>query len=122
MAFYCKCGHTRGNHDNPNKDAYKVGKCNVVVAKIEGGSITCGCPKYHGDRKLNQRDYADIYVYKIGILGLLSALSTIGLTQLDNSIATGILEIEIFVGMFISLYFWIMKPYEERFEKEKLEK
>lgn len=121
MAFKCLCGHTRGYHENPHRDSLRVGKC-TFVNKIGEVSVPCGCPKYHSDKKANERPYFDIFLYKLIIWAFAFTICAIGLTQLDNSLSTGIIGIEIIVGFFASYYFWITKPYDQLFDKEKIEK
>lgn len=121
LAFHCKCGHTRGNHDDCEKHALRVGKCNATI-NLQNGSIRCNCSKYNPDRKKNKRDYADIMIYKVVIWGLVSAICGVGLTQLDVSLSTVIVGFGFFI---VSLYFYwfkIIKPFDEKFDKEKIEK
>lgn len=69
MAFYCDCGHTRGNHEHPLADTSKVGKCKVIVAP----NIVCGCQHYTSKLKdgLLSKDAKDYH--KLGIYQLIIA-------------------------------------------------
>lgn len=122
MAFYCKCGHTRGKHENPQKDTGQVGKCNLFVAE----GVKCGCQHYvpKSTRLKDMKDYQ-----KMGFMQLFLAIGcmigvTLWIQDIEESMGFHSVHIGAIVAGILCIVVWWVKfgeSFIERMNAECLE-
>jgi hypothetical protein len=120
MAFDCKCGHTRGKHDNPQKDSGSVGKCNAYVAE----GVRCACR--HWSAKSNKfsdlKDYQKLGMSYMIIAFIFSGGLILWIANIEETLGSYSPHIGAFVAGLLILVIWWVKFGESWIKREQAER